>query len=461
MNTLNNTIYNILLYEMQKPKIISLFETTNVSDYTILNEQIMNSWLSSDDQSELYNGIVLMNKIKSPGCYLCMKKTQKIHWFYHSQCPDCGDTSLKFRNLKRDLTGYHAIVTGARLKLGYQIALKLLRAGAEVLITSRKWEEAFHRYQEEPDYSNFVDRLHVMRFSFDLLKISEQMELFQNELQRVWPDKCVDIIIHNAAQTIANVLESDSSSSNSEDLTESPSSEDSFYNDQTKTNKRKRYPLKSWFTNPFPEVDKYGRVIDRREKNSWTTEFGTVDPNELNNVLMANVTAPFIINQMLLPYLKNTFDIKKRKPFIIHVHAKEGHFSSHKTNKHTHTNVAKAGLHMLTRCMASQHATIDILSHYQSTMEDTPWVDRYKRNHIELGHHHNNLSHIGNWVNVHGIDPGWFSKDEYNIDTLIKRNILCPPIDEIDAASRIVYPIFENLPSFPGTWRHYIPLLDY
>ena len=437
---------------MQKPKIISLFETTNVSDYTTLNNKIMTKWLNTEDKDiELYRKIHIKKRVKAPKCYMCMKKTTYIHWFYHHQCPDCGDVSLKFRNLQSDLTGYHAIVTGGRLKLGYQIALKLLRAGAEVIITSRKWQEATNRYKEEPDYDEFVDRLHVLQFSFDLLKIDEQTELFESELQRVWPDKCVDIIIHNAAQTIAHVLED---LSGSEDFT---GSEEPL----VKSNNRIRYPLKSWFNNPFPEVDKYGRTIDRREKNSWTTTFGEVDPVELKNVLLTNVNAPFIINQMLLPYLENTFNTNGRKPFIIHVHAKEGHLSSHKTNKHTHTNVAKAGLHMLTRCMASQHASIDVLSQYQSTVEDTPWITRYKRDNIELKNRHNNLAHVGNWVNVHGVDPGWFSKDEYNIDALLKRNLLCPPIDEIDAASRIVYPIFRNLPSFPGTWRHYVPLLEY
>ncbi len=36
-----------------------------------------------------------------------------------------------------DLTGRVAIVTGARVKIGYQAAILLLRAGARVIVTTR------------------------------------------------------------------------------------------------------------------------------------------------------------------------------------------------------------------------------------------------------------------------------------------------------------------------------------
>lgn len=56
------------------------------------------------------------------------------------------------RNQSADLKGYVALVTGARIKIGYEIAVKLLRDGATVIATSRFWKNAVLRYQKEKDY---------------------------------------------------------------------------------------------------------------------------------------------------------------------------------------------------------------------------------------------------------------------------------------------------------------------
>jgi len=39
-----------------------------------------------------------------------------------------------------------ALVTGARIKIGFEIALKLLRDGATVIATSRFFKDAYLRY---------------------------------------------------------------------------------------------------------------------------------------------------------------------------------------------------------------------------------------------------------------------------------------------------------------------------
>jgi NAD(P)-dependent dehydrogenase (short-subunit alcohol dehydrogenase family) len=455
-------------------------------------------------------------------------------------------------------------VTGGRLKLGYQIALKLLRAGAEVIVTSRKWSEALDRYHNEPDFDSWKDRLHVFQVNFDLLIIDELLPMLQSEIERVWPDGCVDIIVHNAAQTIFNVPEkiaaSDSSpSSDSGDAAflkeekdtdqESPECEEAELLAKNETHeepvdspvieqplpepqspeqqlpdlqdadpvaaadvvpveegpsdladeevqvgdKRKRpgeglfvprkqrkldrppppargrYPPQSWAKNPFPEVDKYNRLLEHRETNTWTTPFGTVVPAEAKQVLIANAWAPFVLNQFLVPYLNKSAEQHGRKSFVIHVHAKEGHFGSHKTLCHTHTNMAKSGLCMMTRCLSSSYSTRWTRWNYQTALlegegyEKLPWSERFTDNLVQKGRQdkesqqHRTIPNIS----IHGVDPGWFSLDEYHLQLRKDKNLLFPPIDEIDAASRIVYPIFKNLDSFPGTWRHYIPLLDF
>lgn len=99
------------------------------------------------------------------------------------------------------------------------------------------------------------------------------------------------------------------------------------------------------------------------------------------------------------------------------------------------------------------------------TLDDCPWAFRYNNNN---NHNYNNYKRKFEPntlqkcnIKTHGVDPGWFSLDEYSAEYRIKRSLFFPPIDEIDAASRVLYPLFANKPSFSGTWRNYIPLVDF
>lgn len=496
------------------PKICSLFNAKDNHTYSTLNFQYFEEWKKSKDPSDQKNlkdlhPIKLNRDYRFPKCYLCCQRTEYIHWFYHYLCPACGEASYQLRNVSRDLSGRRAIVTGGRLKLGYQIALKLLRSGAEVIVTSRKWTEALERYHTEPDYEMWKDRLFVLRVNFDLMIIDELLPLLVQEIERIWPDGCVDIIIHNAAQTIFNVPEIGSSGDQlfgtSEDIRDvlkrSSSSEDgktilkktsfSEYSEE-KSLPRSEFPLRQklpyppaeWSDDPFPDVDKYGRMMELRKVNTWTTRFGDVNPNEAKQVLIANSWAPFVLNQFIMPYLNRSAIKNQRKSFIIHVHAKEGHFSSHKTLCHTHTNMAKASLCMLTRCLAAPYSTRATRWDYQRKLlekqeeitsdelpdreilnhpREVPWLNRFRNSLVdyEVPNQSPREHLISENISIHGVDPGWFSIDEYGLEMRRMKNLLFPPVDEFDAASRILYPIIMNMDSFPGTWRHYIPLLDY
>jgi NAD(P)-dependent dehydrogenase (short-subunit alcohol dehydrogenase family) len=46
------------------------------------------------------------------------------------------------------LNGLTALVTGGRIKIGYEIALKLLRDGAKVYVTSRFFNDTLLRYNQ-------------------------------------------------------------------------------------------------------------------------------------------------------------------------------------------------------------------------------------------------------------------------------------------------------------------------
>ena len=52
-----------------------------------------------------------------------------------------------------DLSGYVCVVTGGRVRIGYQICLKLLRAGATVIATSRWPHDTVLRFAQESGMS--------------------------------------------------------------------------------------------------------------------------------------------------------------------------------------------------------------------------------------------------------------------------------------------------------------------
>jgi len=57
--------------------------------------------------------------------------------------------------------------------------------------------------------------------------------------------------------------------------------------------------------------------------------------------------------------------------FIVNVSAMEGKFYRHKTPEHPHTNMAKAGLNMMTRTSADDYAK----SRIYMTAVDTGWIN--------------------------------------------------------------------------------------
>ncbi len=84
-----------------------------------------------------------------------------VHSVYHLLCPECAEENLTRRAARCDLRGRRALITGGRVKIGFQTALKLLRDGAEVLVTTRFPADASRRFAAVPDAGEWLDRLHV------------------------------------------------------------------------------------------------------------------------------------------------------------------------------------------------------------------------------------------------------------------------------------------------------------
>src|SRR5256885_6732594 len=108
-------------------------------------------------------------------CYVCKQPFTKVHRYYDSMCEPCGDFNYAKREQSADLSGQYALVTGARVKIGYQASLKLLRAGAHVIVTTRFPIDAVERYSKEVDFAAFSERLEIHGLD---LRHTPSVELF-------------------------------------------------------------------------------------------------------------------------------------------------------------------------------------------------------------------------------------------------------------------------------------------
>lgn len=130
-------------------------------------------------------------------CYICRKELTISHEKYSRLCKECGEYNLLERERIENLDGYIAIVTGGRIKIGYYTSLKLLRARAKVIVTTRFPFDALKRYSEEEDFFNWKDRLIICELD---LKRANDIEEFISFIDENYPK--IDILINNAAQTI-------------------------------------------------------------------------------------------------------------------------------------------------------------------------------------------------------------------------------------------------------------------
>jgi NAD(P)-dependent dehydrogenase (short-subunit alcohol dehydrogenase family) len=94
-----------------------------------------------------------------------------------------------------------------------------------------------------------------------------------------------------------------------------------------------------------------------------------VDPLEMLEVQLCNVTAPFLLISRLREALRRS---TARRKYVVNVSAMEGQFGrKYKGPGHPHTNMAKASLNMLTRTSAGEMFTSDRIL---MTAVDTGWI---------------------------------------------------------------------------------------
>lgn len=338
---------------------------------------------SSDEKPELSKWV---------SCYICKIRYRRLHPYYYSMCHLCGEFNFNKRMLSSDLRGKAVLLTGCRIKIGYAMSLSLLRCGADLIGTTRFSHEALARFQEEPDYAEWKDRLHL--FSLDLrdMRVTTQ---FCHFIRYHFPK--LYAIVNNAAQTIARApgytahlraIEQDPPQQLLEAMAEHPRSSEwqqLFLHNTTVpigvpmslTGGDYQPPAiaaqpggKSVLTN-FDRYDTAAEESDTRSTNSWVQKLSEVTGSEAAEVMAINAISPFILNSLLKPCLTNREGESPNAPrFIINVSAMEGQFYRFKQVTHPHTNMAKAALNMMTRTSADDYAA----DHIYMNSVDTGWI---------------------------------------------------------------------------------------
>ncbi|MBN8868032.1 MAG: SDR family NAD(P)-dependent oxidoreductase [Solirubrobacterales bacterium] len=323
--------------------------------------------------------------IEARACYICKQPYHVVDAFYHQLCPDCAAFNHDRRDARTDLTGRRALLTGGRAKIGMYIALRLLRDGADTTITTRFPKDAIRRFREMEDAEDWIDRLHIV--GIDLRDPAQVVDLADSVAER----GPLDVLINNACQTVRRTPDAYAPliRAELEELEPGPTPDVETF-DRHGTHQLAATPAGShWAPTPHAitamaltagsadfdlvdsgrAIDAGGLVPDKVDTNSWIQTVSEVDPIELLEVQLCNMTAPFILIGRLR---KAMAAAPARRTYVVNVSAMEGQFSrGYKGPGHPHTNMAKAALNMLTRTSSQEMLESDGIL---MTAVDTGWI---------------------------------------------------------------------------------------
>lgn len=370
---------------------------------------------------------------RNPGarCYVCGERGEvSAEPAYPRHCRSCAELEREKRAQRCDLGGRVALVTGGRVKIGFETALRLLRDGGRVLVTTRFAQDALRRYAALADFESWRERLRIYRLDFRFIP---DVLTFTEHLCR--EEAALDILVNNAAQTVARPLE--------------------FYAEELALEREGAamdrlvggHPLVGDVPTPVaPSLARWrdglqnrlelgpdrsarllmeGAALAEREvtleqKNSWTLRLDEVPPAELLEVLLVNSAAPYYLCAGLEPLLRRSTFADR---YIVNVNGADGTFGRpRKTVTHPHVNMSKAALNMLTRTAARDYAARGI---YMSS--------------VDVG-----------WVSLEGPSAQQQRLAEAGFS---------PPLEAADAAARVCDPIVRGIRDGDRRWgllfRHY------
>jgi NAD(P)-dependent dehydrogenase (short-subunit alcohol dehydrogenase family) len=377
-------------------------------------------------------------------CYVCKEEFTRLHFFYDTMCKKCGDLNYRKRFQTAPLHGQVALITGARLKIGYQATLMMLRAGASVIATTRFPVDAAIRYSREEDYTVWGDRLQI--HGLDLRHIPS-VEIFAGYVEQRYGR--LDILINNAAQTVkrpagfyAHLIENEQNGRLvlSKEVQKLLVDHETFKKQLTSLcdNNQGKGPalplvwhgeqpgiglhesaqlsqipyrhdnsLVSEDVFPKGKLDADLQQVDLRKTNSWRLRLGEIETTEMLEVQLVNAVAPFVLCNKLVSLMRRDYTGQKH---IVNVTAMEGKFFRYKKDdRHPHTNMAKAALNMMTHTSAEDFARDGIY--------------------------------------MNAVDTGWVTDEDPAELSQLKQEVhdFQPPLDIVDGAARVCDPFFDGI----------------
>ena len=351
-------------------------------------------------------------------CYICLYQISRSHHLYPALCLPCGSFNLSQASLslpsRLNLSGTTVLVTGGRINLGFQTALRFLRCGAKVIVTSRYPYDAEERFLAENDSEHFLPRLQILGADFrsakDVFHLVREVKV---ALER-WTqgsDPKLDVLVNNAAQTLTDPIRAEQVAVKNEKslavLTEGRSTLISTnYEARVRAGGQTPWMLErvnmddegrqihsytSQKTEPTEptelstqSIETGSEVVVRPSKSSWVQTLDEIPYEDLITAHSVNSFVPLILIRELVPYMSNqrsdAFDTNDRANdasgsqrsserethvdsrrtlrYIINVSSREGLFESHplsraKAGHHVHTNMSKAALNMITQTEAA------------------------------------------------------------------------------------------------------------
>jgi NAD(P)-dependent dehydrogenase (short-subunit alcohol dehydrogenase family) len=313
-----------------------------------------------------------------------------------------------------------------------------------VIATTRFPVDSAFRYSREKDFEEWKDRLHI--YGLDL-RHTPSVELFCTYIEQKYPR--LDILINNAAQTVrrppgfyAHLMSNEMLS-----YDEFPKSVQALMRPfeeckqhlmlaEGKRTSSQAVAAIGWSAKttgmglsasarlsqipyvhddqlvvesvfPKGKLDADLQQVDLREMNSWRLRLGEINTSEMIELQLVNAIAPFVLCNRLSSMMKRENTGQKH---IVNVSAMEGKFHRFtKTDRHPHTNMAKAALNMLTHTSASD------------------------------------LANFGIFMNA--VDTGWVTDEDPAALSSRKQEVhdFQPPLDIVDGAARVCDPFFHGI----------------